>query len=177
MKKIMIAAAMVCVAAIVQAASCNWATEYTMVVGESEERATNIAYTWAIIESTTGDFSAFSFDSGTLVGGTALATGNSSVELYGKSSGSFTGATAGNYYALVIHTTENGGYWGISDGIMAAADPSDATGNTLMDMTFANGTDVFGYGESAMVANVPEPTSGLLLLLGMAGLALRRKQA
>jgi hypothetical protein len=96
--------------------------------------------------------------------------------------GSLAGATAGNYYALVIHTAENGGYWGISDAVLAKADPTDATGNTLMDMKFVNGTDVFGYGESAMVANradaaVPEPTSGLLLLLGMAGLALRRKQA
>lgn len=178
----MIAAAMVCAAAIVQAASCNWATEYTMVTGESEERTGNIAYTWAIVESATADFSAFSFDGGTLVGGTALATGSSNVELYGKSSGSFAGATAGNYYALVIHTEENGGYWGISDGILANADPTDATGNTLMNMTFANGTDVFGYGENAMVANradaaIPEPTSGLLMLLGVAGLALRRRRA
>jgi hypothetical protein len=34
----------------------------------------------------------------------------------------------------------------------------------------------FDFASSAYTA-VPEPTSGLLLLLGMAGLALRRKQA
>lgn len=38
--------------------------------------------------------------------------------------------------------------------------------------TFANNTDNWkSYGA------VPEPTSGLLMLLGMAGLALRRKRA
>ena len=39
----------------------------------------------------------------------------------------------------------------------------------------------FGYNESVSwsgaVASVPEPTSGLLILLGMAGLALRRRRA
>lgn len=32
-------------------------------------------------------------------------------------------------------------------------------------------------GYSGTVANVPEPTSGLLMLVGLAGLALRRRRA
>ena len=183
MKKLLIAAAIVCAAAVVQAATANWATDYTMVTGEDEARTSAIAYTWAIVEGTTSDFSGYSFDGGTLTGGTAVGTGNSSVDLYGSSAGTLTG-TAGNYYALLIHTDENGGYWGISSAVQAVNNPTDASGNTLMAMTFQNGTDVFGYGADAMVANikdagapVPEPTSGLLMLLGVAGLALKRKRA
>ena len=182
MKRLLIAAAIVCAAAVVQAATANWNTDYTMVTGESEARTSAIAYTWAIVESATSDFSGYSFDGGTLTGGTAVGTGNSSVDLYGNTKGSLTG-TAGNYYALLIHTDENGGYWGISSAVQAATNPTDASGNTLNAITFQNGKDVFGYGENAMVANiadagsVPEPTSGLLMLLGVAGLALRRRRA
>lgn len=41
------------------------------------------------------------------------------------------------------------------------------------------GDITFGFGEptSWSTASVPEPTSGLLMLLGMAGLALRRRRA
>lgn len=44
--------------------------------------------------------------------------------------------------------------------------------------TMANmGTSLGGSGDSISWQAVPEPTSGLLLLLGVAGLALRRKRA
>ena len=43
--------------------------------------------------------------------------------------------------------------------------------------TWDGGIFTFASGQNFTVAAVPEPTSGLLLLLGMAGLALRRKQA
>ena len=43
--------------------------------------------------------------------------------------------------------------------------------------TWDGGVFTYASGQTFTVAAVPEPTSGLLLLLGMAGLALRRKQA
>lgn len=45
-----------------------------------------------------------------------------------------------------------------------------ATG-TAFSLTAAN------FANSGTIANAPEPTSGILLLVGMAGLALRRKRA
>ena len=46
--------------------------------------------------------------------------------------------------------------------------PASGTAFTLNAASFAN---------SGTIADVPEPTSGLLMLIGMAGLALRRKRA
>lgn len=69
----------------------------------------------------------------------------------------------------------------------------DATGN-LSQLVYTDGTSIndtltidgltdttfstnFTYGANGNFTVVPEPTSGLLLLFGLAGLALRRKQA
>ena len=41
----------------------------------------------------------------------------------------------------------------------------------------ANAATMLSSGTSANFAAVPEPTSGLLMLLGVAGLALRRRRA
>ena len=92
----------------------------------------------------------------------------------------------------------NGATASLKDGDILAVMFKDASGNlsqlqyadgTAVDTTFTiSGLDaggdtwdggVFTYasGQTFTVAAVPEPTSGLLLLLGMAGLALRRKQA
>jgi len=48
--------------------------------------------------------------------------------------------------------------------------------STLDDFNFAS-TSFFGSTAPSAAVNVPEPTSALLLVLGMAGLALRRKRA
>ena len=44
-------------------------------------------------------------------------------------------------------------------------------------MTLTLGSSTGGVATSWQAAAVPEPTSGLLMLLGMAGLALRRRRA
>lgn len=53
---------------------------------------------------------------------------------------------------------------------------SEKTASQAVAKKFAPGSATFG-GSGWYTAAVPEPTSGLLLLLGMAGLALKRKQA
>ena len=53
-----------------------------------------------------------------------------------------------------------------------AADPKDA-----WSASFAFGTAGTSSSPNTFTTSVPEPTSGLLLLLGMAGLALKRKRA
>ena len=181
MKKMMIMAAALMIGLSLKAAVASWSAPYVSYAGMPETDETVYSYTWAVIEATSADaFAGVSFANGTLTGGTSIATGTGSVALGDGLAGNLSNATAGNYYALVIW---NGAkeLWGISDATLATANPTDASGNTLMAMAFTNSSDPWGLGESAMVANqaaaIPEPTSGLLLLLGMAGLALRRKQA
>ena len=59
---------------------------------------------------------------------------------------------------------------------------TDAAGNTyqsetVSSMAWAVGTGSISFEGNGTWTAVPEPTSGLLMLLGMAGLALRRKRA
>ena len=59
---------------------------------------------------------------------------------------------------------------------------TDAAGNTYQSETvsalaWAVGSGSFSFEGNGTWSAVPEPTSGLLMLLGMAGLALRRKRA
>jgi hypothetical protein len=94
------------------------------------------------------------------------------------SSDAITSTAAGQAYSIVLvdaNVTTLEGYEGdytIVTGTSNAGVLPGATNTYYAD--FVNGTSS-AYTTSTMA--VPEPTSGLLLLLGMAGLALKRKRA
>ena len=101
-----------------------------------------------------------------LSGGKGTSVGNS-VTSYGT-----TGST-GNYSVFAVVLSEDGKNLAVADtaktiNIRAAATPANATWLAANFNTYSakSGTDP-----------VPEPTSGLFMLIGMAGLALRRKRA
>ena len=183
MKKLMIVAAIVCAAVIGQAATVSWAVDWTYSNYGSVntyDDGSSVNY-WIVNMLSATDTTGLSVDKdGNLVNKDAYAvvvTG--SIPTFGNGAAEGTIAN-GNYLAMVIYDSANGLY-GVSDAAAVSgilAEPP--TAGTIAGGTFQNDGGTEGY----IIANtpvptspVPEPTSGLLVLLGMAGLALRRKQA
>jgi len=95
-------------------------------------------------------------------------------------SGKTNGIAAGDNLVFVIvdgDVADGSKYWVVNDYTIQAANvyepPSSGTIATIVMST--QGTA--GSGTFTASSPVPEPTSGLLMLLGMAGLALRRRRA
>ena len=179
MKKFMIAAAIVCVAAMSQAAQVAWANTSSSLLysidGTTKLTSTlakTYAFSIALIDSdgnavqTLSGASAIGMTAGMVQGATWTYTFD-------------TDATTGDAFSILAKMTVDGkNYEMVIDNSWAIA----ATDNTGKDVfTWAAGT-YGGLSETATVgkwsaAAAPEPTSGLLLLLGVAGLALKRKRA
>ena len=183
MKKLIMALAIVCAAAISQAASVGWSAAgmnnyandsyYFFVIGQNgvESMATITAL----------------LDAGTSVADKAFGSGviaaNGSANVLAASSGksldagSYTGflvlfdsasPAAGDSKYVVIS-----GQTGLTKTVSATAGTvAFAAGNVSSIVNDASNWKSFGGGGG----DVPDPTSGLLLLIGGAMLALRRKQ-
>lgn len=185
MKKIMIAVVTMAAAIATQAASINWATGTKVLAPESTAQAasgTLSMYVW-LVDATT--YSDTSVDSLWTSYGSKLSTATSSRTGGAGKSGvtvvtdglSFSTTEATYYYALTLLT-----YDGNKDGTVEYYVANKAqsyvntagTGNNISSLATVLG----GSGTTAVSwTAVPEPTSGLLMLLGMAGLALKRKRA
>ena len=190
MKKLMIAAAIVCAAAMSQAATVSWnltnvkeggegvsgkmyviadsnfsrdamlalAGEGATKVSAALSDATHYAFPWTVTGGT-----------GTLAKG---ATGQPTVAQLGVSEG-----VAYDFYAVIFDTsdikdTSNFYVTALKTGQMMA------TGTGDKNIYFGTqATPSAADGAWHAVGAIPEPTSGLLLLLGVAGLALRRRRA
>ena len=170
MKKLMIAVAIVCAAVASQGASIAWEmmdgveqgqAGYTVyVVSALSQFADVAAIQKAALPHDSGNFSAL-VEPGARMGESAAGMlVNADWE---------TVDTVNFFYVLV--KDDKSGYW-TSDEQTAVVAKKTATPEVSTYVTL--GTLASGQMTSF---GVPEPTSGLLLLLGVAGLALRRKQA
>jgi len=184
MKKIMMAVAIVCAAAMTQAAAYNWQSSSTSSKGKLYAGNSSLAY------GTYGAVTLYMFDAATYAQETAFAalkagtldttkavTSTTLASTSKITTKSFDYGTQGEKYDFYFATVLDSKNFYISSMMEDKINPtSGSTPLTYADLdttsktTKAAGATFAGAG----FYNIPEPTSGLLLLVGMAGLVLRR---
>ncbi len=189
MKKLVITLAGVAFATYVQAAAIRWQTgnlvDHTGAGLSRSELYTAQVFFYSDATGTTDISAGFA---GTLTDSTADKNGG----YFATTKNS--GIESGTYYAKVVITGNADGAgegWTLTSDIgeftYNSASQSQLTinfssglnmgGNSLLDNSGENyGWTKVGGDTGGGTDGVPEPTSGLLLLIGAAGLALRRKQ-
>lgn len=191
MKKLIMMTAIVVAAVTANAAAYTWqASSGRLFDGKGSDSANRFAGTGYLFNAATVSQSAIlaAFTSAAGVTETlesALTTGTFSSGRAAKSA-SFTGPDASftAYFvvlgtdasgndAIYISDTATGNYTAVGTGDVVFGQQNAYSSAGFADAS--KGYSAAGWYSSA--AAVPEPTSGLLMLLGMAGLALRRRRA
>lgn len=188
LKKLMVVAAAAMMAFVSQAATANWkvtagnifdssgtSTKYAGTAYVFDAGVFAMASLYAAYEADRGyDFAASAAVSVTIANGVVTTSGNT-----------FSYGESGNYYDFYMVIVDGDNiYFSNQKNNLAAQNPPAVCGIILSSQN--NGSTTFsgtaapvgmGFQGAGKWSNVPEPTSGLLLLLGAAGLALRRRRA
>lgn len=181
MKKLMILAVVAVAAIATQAASYDWKTKAgssnSVYINGTETTYSGTAYLFLSISAETvyNDW----------IGGTALSA-MTSLDSQSISAGKISAGTAFENAAdpiSVVFATE---YQSGTDKFLYISTVAEKAGSDIGSATINFAGDAAtsklaastgAYSGAGWYAAVPEPTSGLLMLLGMAGLALRRRRA
>ena len=165
MKKLIIVAAVAIVATVTQAASFAWKTSGIKAV----EGTGTITCSAILTAYAAGTDTVIGTWNGDIVNG--VLNGSSSGLTI--SSDSFAGGSKYDFIFVATTTVDGQEYeWTLT----LKTGTAQATSTPSLSWFAANHTTGEGINANGWAA-VPEPTSGLLMLLGMAGLALRRKRA
>lgn len=175
MKKLIMIAFAATFSAVANAATVNWSMNSISASPDNSAKNTYMAY---IFDTAVGYDSVIS----------ALADGDTTVldSALGSKAVSAAGAVLGAKATTDIYST--GDYVTAFAVILNNSTPANATYFLgVSEVTSGSGVSsagavTFGFGSQAAntawtAVAVPEPTSGLLMLVGLVGLALRRKRA
>ena len=171
MKKLLILAAAVMTVAITHAAAVGWSIGGTsaftggtydlFVVGLNGVTGADQI---AALVAAGKDVSSYSFANGSVGSAVTVAASTS-----GKSI-TYSGSGTDTYQAFAVLWDKDG------KNASYTSNSSISMANNSTSKTFAFANQATNLSNNSFVV-APEPTSGLLLLLGMAGLALKRKRA
>ena len=191
MKKLLIAACAVAFAAISQAANLNWTAYGALNDGGADEDWYSGGQAYLILVTDAGEFSIDSslnitggsfVQSGAIEGGTAANFIDGGDVIAG-------GLVSGTQYSFAVLFTTDGttgstmpttGLYGLNDndGALYTITWNNDTGASFENTeTFAAVVNEVAGAPGPGPSPIPEPTSGLLMLVGLAGLALRRRRA
>ena len=157
MKKMIVAIAAICLAVVASAATTDWKLTSSQMYGKSGSLFTGKFELWASGGDLAADTLIHTIDSvsGGSVKGVTVSTSALSVD---------------NTYTLWYVLTDSDG-----STLKSATKDVDAVGTGAATVNWGNQST---YTQTAgNWAAVPEPTSALLMVLGIAGLALKRKRA
>ena len=181
MKKLMVAAAAALLGIAANAATCNWQVQCDWVSADGENPLEAQVYAFDALAYSLDTISAALANNDTSVLANALASGavdGDGAFLFSGKNITDDGATppyAKVYNILIANDSADKAFFYATDTLPVKLTDAVLAGKANFYWEEISTGDVGGAGWTAMAA--PEPTSGLLLLLGVAGLALRRRRA
>ena len=174
MKKLMIALTAVAMAAAVQAGSVKWSTTTGLVAaGETDVMSSGTLQLIAVTAGTSVDdvFASVKDGAFTSVKSASMSSGKIAAQQFDMTNGSY------DFYSICvdgdnffISASKSGAVSDVGSASIGYTLKAQSNSGSIMDAAA-------GYQGAGWYSSVPEPTSGLLLLLGVAGLALRRRRA
>ena len=176
MKKLSIAVAAGAMSIAANAAALNWSTWAYTGDGSNESDWITGGQAYLVMITDTANFAVgddLSVTGGSIVDNTSITDGTAA----GVWNGTDSLADGQTYNFAIIMTSDGSGSDVPTSGTYGVDDNGGAHYSVTWSAATGGGFSAEHEGFAMNTSVAPEPTSGLLMLLGMAGLALRRRRA